>query len=113
MVIVQTLDGEMGVLPGHIPLVAPLDIGPMRIKTGEVERRAAINGGFIEVTGSRVIVLSEAAEMAEEIDVARAKSARQRAEARLEAQQAEIDFARAQAALKRALTRLKVAGHEG
>lgn len=112
MVIVQTLDGEMGVLPGHIPLVAPLDIGQMRIKTGEGERLAAISGGFIEVTGSQVTVLSEAAELAEEIDVARAESARQRAQARLEAKQANIDYARAQAALKRALTRLKVAGHE-
>lgn len=113
MVIVQTLEGEMGVLPGHIPLVAPLDIGQMRIKAGDEEHRAAINGGFIEVTGSQVTVLSEAAELAEEIDIARAESARQRAQALLETKQADLDYARAQAALKRALTRLKVAGHEG
>lgn len=113
MVIVQTVDGEMGVLPGHIPLVAPLDIGPMRIKIGADERGVAINGGFIEVTASQVIVLSESAEMAGEIDIARAESARQRALARLEKKQADIDFVRAQAALQRALIRLKVAGHEG
>lgn len=113
MVIVHTVDGEMGVLPGHIPLVAPLAIGPMRIKIGDAERSAAINGGFIEVTAQDVIILSESAEMAEEIDVARAESARQRALGRLEKKQADIDYARAQAALQRAIVRLKVAGHEG
>lgn len=113
MVIVRTIDGEMGVLPGHIPLVAPLAIGPMRIKTGDNERQAAVNGGFIEVTAEHVIILSESAEMAEEIDVARAESARQRAVARLGKKQADIDYARAQSALQRAIVRLKVAGHEG
>jgi len=112
MVVVRTVDGEMGVLPGHIPLVAPLAIGPMRIKIGEDERKAAINGGFIEVTAQQVIILSESAEMAEEIDVARAESARQRALARLEKKQADIDYVRAQAALQRAIVRLKVVGHE-
>jgi len=113
MVIVRTVDGEMGVLQGHIPLIAPLAIGPMRIKIGDDERKAAINGGFIEVTAQHVIVLSESAEMAEEIDVARAEAARQRAMGRLEKKQAEIDYARAQSALQRAIVRLKVAGHEG
>ena len=113
MVIVRTTDGEMGVLPGHIPLVAHLAIGPLRIKTGDDERKAAVNGGFIEVTAQQVIILSESAEMEEEIDVARAESARQRALARLDKRQADVDYARAQAALQRAIIRLKVAGHEG
>ena len=113
MVIVRTVDGEMGVLPGHIPLVAPLAIGPMRIKTGDVEHSAAINGGFIEITAGEVIIMSESAEMAEEIDVARAESARQRALARLEKKQADIDYARAKTALQRASVRIKVAGREG
>jgi F-type H+-transporting ATPase subunit epsilon len=113
MVIVHTVDGEMGVLPGHIPLIAPLAIGPMRIKTGDDERKAAINGGFIEVTAEQVIILSESAEMAEEIDVVRAEAARQRALARLGKKQADIDYARAQSALQRAIVRLKVAGREG
>lgn len=114
MVIVRTVDGEIGVLPGHIPLVAPLAIGPMRIKSGEEERNAAINGGFIEITGRQVTILCESAELAEEIDVARAESAKQRALARLDTkQQSDIDYARAQAALQRATVRLKVAnsGH--
>lgn len=110
MVIVQTVDGEMGVLAGHIPLVAPLTIGPMRIKTGAGERQAAISGGFIEISSQGVLLLCETAEMAEEIDVARAESARQRAQSRLQEKKADIDFSRAQAALQRALVRLKVAG---
>lgn len=111
MVIVRTVDGEMGVLAGHIPLVAPLAIGPMRIKTGTEERRVAINGGFIEVTGQEVNIISQSAELAEEIDISRAESAKQRALARLEKKQADLDHARAEAALQRALTRLKVASN--
>ena len=113
MIILRTVDGEIGVLPGHIPLVASLSIGPLRIKTAGGERIAAINGGFLEVTAEKVTILTESAEMAEEIDVARAESARQRALARLDDRQAEVDFARAQAALQRAMVRLKVAGYEG
>lgn len=109
MVIVRTVDGEMGVLPGHIPLIAPLTIGPMRIKTGAEERRVAINGGFIEVTGQQVNIISQSAELAEEIDITRAESAKERALERLEKKQADLDHARAEAALQRALTRLRVA----
>lgn len=110
MVILRTVDGEIGVLPGHIPLVAPLAIGPVRIKTNGEEQNAAIGGGFIEISAGNVLVLSESAELAKEIDVARAEAARQRALTRLEKKQADLDFARAQAALQRALVRLKVAG---
>ncbi len=110
MVIVQTADGEIGVLAGHIPLVAPLAIGPMRIKTADGERKAAISEGFIEISSQGVLLLCETAEMAEEIDIARAESARQRAQSRLQDKKAGIDFTRAQAALQRALVRLKVAG---
>jgi len=113
MVIVRTVDGEIGVLPGHAPLVAPLAIGPMTIKTPAGDRKAAVNGGFIEVTPRQVTILTEAAEMAEEIDVRRAEEAKKRALARLEKKRADIDYARAQAALQRAIVRLKVAGREG
>lgn len=109
MVILKTVTGEIGVLPGHIPLVAPLAIGPLRIKIGEKECRAAINGGFIEITGQQVNILAQSAELAEEIDVLRAESARQRAQDRLEKKQADLDHARAQAALQRALVRIQVA----
>ena len=112
MVIVRTIDGEMGVHPGHIPLVAPLAIGPMTIKKPDGESKAAVTGGFIEVTAQQVTILTDAAEMAEEIDISRAEAARQRALARLEKKQADQDYARAQAALQRAVVRLKVARRE-
>jgi F-type H+-transporting ATPase subunit epsilon len=106
------VEGEIGVLPGHIPLVAPLTIGAMTVKSPAGQRKAAISGGFIEVTPEQVVILTEAAEMAEEIDVARAEEAKMRALARLEKKQADIDYARAQAALQRAIVRLRVAGRE-
>lgn len=113
MVIVRTVEGEIGVLPGHAPLVAPLAIGAMTVKSPAGERKAAVSGGFIEVTPDQVVILTEAAEMAEEIDIHRAEEAKKRALARLEKKQADLDYARAQAALQRAIVRLRVAGREG
>jgi|SRR5690554_2619549 len=112
MVIARTVDGDIGILPGHAPLVAPLEIGAATIKTPTGERKAALNGGFIEVNPDQVVLLTESAEMAEEIDVSRAEEAKNRALARLEKKQASIDHARAQAALQRAVIRLRVAGRE-
>ena len=112
MVIVRTTEGDIGVLPGHTPLVAPLEVGAMTIKSASGEREAAVNGGFVEVTPEQVIILAESAEMAEEIDVSRAQEARNRALERLDKKQSDIDFARAQAALHRAATRLRVAGRD-
>lgn len=112
MIVVRTTEGDIGVLPGHTPLVAPLEIGAMSIKTPVGERQAAVNGGFLEVTPEQVIILAESAEMAEEIDVNRAEEARVRALERLDKKQADVDFARAQAALQRAVVRLRVAGRD-
>lgn len=112
MVIIRTTEGDIGVLPGHTPLVASLEVGPMTIKVDGGDRRAAVIGGFVEVTPEHVIVLAETAELAEEIDVRRAEAARQRALANLEQKKDQVDFARAQAALQRALVRLQVAGEK-
>ncbi|MTI93990.1 MAG: F0F1 ATP synthase subunit epsilon [Firmicutes bacterium] len=112
MVIVRTTEGDIGVLAGHTPLVAPLEIAPMTIKIGDNERKAAVNGGFVEVTPDHMTILAESAEMAEQIDVDRAEAARSRAEERLAQHQGDVDFARAQAALQRALVRLQVAGRD-
>lgn len=112
MVIIRTTEGEIGVLPGHTPLVASLGVGPMTIKVGGSDRKAVVIGGFVEVTPDHVIVLAETAELAEEIDVHRAEAARQRALAILEGKRDQVDFARAQAALQRALVRLQVAGEK-
>lgn len=73
-------------------------------------RRAFISGGFAEVSDNRVIVLADAAELAEEIDVLRARAAKERAERRLRERKADLDFQRASAALQRAIYRLKTVG---
>ena len=110
MVICKTKDGELGVLPGQIPLVAPLDIGITRLKINDETYKVAVNGGFMEVRPDKVTILAQSAEKASDIDVARAMEAKKRAERRLQQKQENIDFQRAELALKRAMNRLTVAG---
>ena len=109
MVNAKAQSGELGVLPGHIPMVAPLEIGVVRLKKGNATELVAVSGGFLEVRPDRVTILAQAAERAEDIDVARAKAAKERAERRLQAKQGDIDYNRAELALRRALNRLNVA----
>ena len=109
-VVVPVVDGSMGILKNHAPMVANLRIGVLRYRQDGVFKRAAVIGGFMEVSHNRVTVLADAAELAESIDVARAMQARKRAEARLRDRKANIDRARAEAALRRALARLRAAG---
>ncbi|PSL45773.1 ATP synthase F1 subcomplex epsilon subunit [Salsuginibacillus halophilus] len=109
MVSARAQSGELGILPRHIPMVAPLSVGSVRLKDGSNVKLVAVSGGFIEVRSDRVTILAEAAEMPSDIDVARARAAKERAERRVAASQEEVDFKRAQLALKRALTRLEVA----
>lgn len=108
MVSAKAQSGELGVLPGHIPMVAPLEIGVVRLKKGNATELVAVSGGFLEVRPDRVTILAQAAERAEDIDVARAKAAKERAERRLQAKQEDIDHKRAELALRRALNRLNV-----
>lgn len=110
MVSTKAKSGELGILPGHIPLVAPLEIGAVRLKKDGRTEFVAVSGGFLEVRPDKVTVLAQAAEKAEDIDVARAKAAKERAERRLQAKQDDIDFKRAELALRRALNRLDIAG---
>jgi F-type H+-transporting ATPase subunit epsilon len=108
MLVCRTSEGEIAFLPGHVPFLGALGIGVVRSLLPEQgEQAVAVHGGFVEVANDRVIVLSDVAELAEQIDVARAERARQRAEERLNA---EPDDEEAQAALLRATTRLEVAG---
>lgn len=110
MVIAPGVQGQLGILPHHAPLMTTLQAGELRVRKGGEELSLAITGGFLEVRPDRVIVLADAAERAEEIDVARAEEARRRAERRLaEKSRHGIDEARVEASLHRALTRLKVA----
>lgn len=109
MVIARATDGDIGILPGHAPLIAGLAIAPLRIKTEDGEQQIAVSGGFIEVRPEKITLLAATAETAEEIDIKRAAEAKERAERRLKSGDAEIDFTRAEIALKRALVRLQVA----
>ncbi len=109
MVIARATDGDLGVLPGHAPLVAGLDVWPLRILQDEGERQISVCGGFIEVRPDKVTILASCAELPEEIDVKRAEEARARAEGRIKDAGPDIDMARAEAALQRALVRLRVA----
>lgn len=112
MVIAPGTEGVLGILPRHTALLTALTYGELQVrKEGEEDQFVAIGGGFMEVQPDHVVVLADAAEYAEEIDVARAEEARRRAEERLaQATKAgELDFARAEAALRRSTLRLKVA----
>lgn len=102
-------EGEFGVLPNHIPFMSKLKVGELRFRIGAATRFIAIMGGFAEVLPDHVTVLATAAEEATQIDVIRAKAARERAERRLRESKDRYEFTRAQAALQRAIARLRVA----
>ncbi len=106
-----TKNGEITILPHHIPLISTIIPGEVKIRKGEEEIPLVVAGGFVEVKGSsEVIVLADAAERVEEIDIERAEQARRRAEQLMrEKAYDKVTFTEASAALQRALARLKVA----
>lgn len=109
-VIAPGVEGQLGILPHHAPLMTTLQAGELRVRKGGEEDSLAISGGFLEVRPDRVIVLADSAERAEEIDVTRAEAAKQRAEQRLADRRAPgLDSARCEAALQRSIARLTVA----
>jgi F-type H+-transporting ATPase subunit epsilon len=110
VIIAPGVEGQLGILPHHAPLMTTLQAGVLVVRRGGEEDTLAISGGFLEVRPDRVIILADSAERAEEIDVARAEAAKQRAEERLRDRHAKgLDEARAEAALQRAVARLSVA----
>ncbi len=110
IVVLPGVQGQFGVLVNHIPFLSALEIGEMYYRKGGQIEYLFIGGGFAEVTGEKVTVLADSAELGKEIDVERARRARERAERRLAAgRAADIDWARAEAALRRAIARMKVA----
>lgn len=117
MVIAPGGAGELGVLPRHIPLITTLKPGELRVRENAEERVYAVAGGFMEVrnaevngeASSQVIILADAAERAEEIDIERAQEARRRAEETLASGPQNTDLVQAQASLLRALARLRTA----
>ena len=106
---VPAADGYLGILPGHTPLLALLQVGELWYRKGEEKFHLSIAFGFVEVQPDRVSILAEVAERAEEIDTTRAERARKRAEERLTRPAVEMDFERARIALMKALVRLQVA----
>jgi F-type H+-transporting ATPase subunit epsilon len=105
--------GEFGVLVHHTPFLAKLRVGELRFRVGNTTRFVTTMGGYAEVLPDRVTVLTSAAEEAADVDVIRARAARERAEQRMRDARDRIAFVRAEAALQRAITRLKVAERRG
>jgi F-type H+-transporting ATPase subunit epsilon len=105
------IEGELGVLPHHAPLVSMLGVGELRIRKGGAEESFAIVGGFLQVRPDKVVVMAETADMASEIDLEKAQEAKRAAEQALEsgARTDAIDLSAARAALQHALLRIRVA----
>ena len=103
------VEGRLGILPHHAPLMTMLQPGDLVIKRDDAEEYLALSGGFLEVRPDKVVILADTCERAEEIDIARAEAAKCRAEQTLKESSSKLDTAAAEAALHRSLARLKVA----
>lgn len=108
MVVVRGVEGDIGILKNHTPLVTPLDIGRIKIKQNDKTREAAIAGGYVEIRKHKTTIITDSAEWPDEIDLERAKAAKERAEKRMNSE-SELDLVRAQVALRKALNRINVA----
>ena len=107
------LNGYLGILPGHAPLITELAVGEITYRNGSYMHHLAVAWGFAEVLPDKVTILAEIAERADEIDVPRAERAKQRAEQELTSGNPETDYGRVGADLKKAETRLRVAQKGG
>ena len=108
-VVAPGIEGELGILPQHAPLMTMLATGEMAVKKAKEEIFLAVTGGFLEIRPDKIIVLADACERCEEIDLDRAEDARRRAQERLKSITPGADHTRAEAALRRSLARIKVA----
>ena len=106
-------NGYLGILPGHAPLITELAVGEITYRNAGTTAILSVAWGFAEVLPTKVTILAESAEKPEEIEVNRAREAKQRAEERLQGGQTGVDFDRALNALQRAETRLDVASKAG
>lgn len=104
----NTTEGEVGILPGHIPLTVIVKPGILTISEADGEKEAALHAGFAEILPDRVTILAEIIEWPDEIDEKRAAAAKERAEERLRSRTPETDIARAETALLRAVARIQV-----
>jgi F-type H+-transporting ATPase subunit epsilon len=115
IVVLPGIEGRMGILPNHSPLLTVLGFGEVVVRSGSEEEYFAIGGGFAEVQPDRVIILADSAEQAEEIDVERALEARERAEKAMSEGVPDdpLRYAQIEAALKRAQIRIEVSRRRG
>lgn len=110
IVVVPGIEGELGILPHHAPLLTTLGVGELRIRKGTTEESFAIVGGFVQIRPDKVVVMAETADLASDIDLERAQHARREAERTLETAANEpADLAAARVALQHALLRIRVA----
>jgi F-type H+-transporting ATPase subunit epsilon len=110
IVMVPGVEGELGILTHHEPIMTMIKPGEVLVRKGTEEHSLAVSGGFLEVKPDHITILADAAERADEIDIARAEAAKRRAEESLTGRTAqEVDTANAEASLRRALARIKVA----
>ena len=103
---VQTLEGRIGILKNHIPIICALDMGVTKVVIDKKSQCIATMGGILQFAHNQATILTDIAELECDIDVARAKLAKERAEARLKAQEENLDIARAQIALTKAIARI-------
>lgn len=108
MVEFNTTEGEIGVLPGHVPLTVIIKPGILDITEADGDKVAALHAGFAEILPESVTILAEIVEWPEEIDAERANAAKHRAEERLHSRTPETDIARAETALQRAMARIQI-----
>jgi len=108
-VIAWGVEGQLAILPHHAPLMTMLQPGDLLIRKDKEEEYVVISGGFLEVRPDKVIILADACERADEIDIARAEEAKKRAQETMKAAPLTADAAMAEASLRRSLARLKVA----
>lgn len=109
--VVPEVNGELGVLKNHAPMIAALDVGVLRYTdSAGSTKKVAISGGFMEVVYNEARVLAETAERGTEVDVLRAKDSKERAEKRISGRDENLNYTRAQMSLQRAISRLKAAG---
>ena len=109
MLVAPGIDGQLGILPNHAPLLTALQPGEIRVDKDGEENYMAVSGGFLEVLSNRVTILADTAERAEEIDIERAEAAVRRAEERIEARVSDSDLQRAVFSLRRSQARLLAA----
>lgn len=105
----EGVDGQFGLLPQHAPLLTALKVGDLYYRQGSETHWVFVSGGFAQISDNKVTILAEAAELASDIDVERAKAAQARAEQRLADPKPELDIIRAELALARARARIRIA----